>query len=194
MISIEQIKQLRHETAVSISECKKALEEANGDMEKAKGILRKKGKDLAGKKFGRDAKQGIIEIYIHPNKKIGVMIELCCETDFVAKSKDFQALAHEICLQVAAMNPLFLGEDDIPKEFLDKEKEIYKGQLKKSDKPKNIIEEIIKGKLNKRKKEICLIFQPWIKDETKSIKDLNEKEIAKIREKIVVKRFIRYEL
>ena len=148
MIKIEQIKQLREETGVSISECKKALEQANGDIEKAKEVLRKWGKELAGKKSEREAGQGIVETYVHPNKKIGAMVELRCETDFVAKSKDFKELAHEICLQITAMNP----EKD------------------------------------------SLLSQDWIKDDSKTIKQLVEEYIAKIGENIVVKRFERYEI
>ncbi len=147
MIKIDQIKQLREETSVSVSECKKALEETRGDFQKAKEILKKWGKETAQKKVERVANQGIIESYIHPNKKIGALIELNCETDFVAKNKDFQNLAHELCLQIAAM-----GE------------------------------------------EIPLLSQPWIKDETKTIKDLINEYIAKLGENIVIKRFIRYEL
>ncbi len=147
MISIDQIKQLREETAVSISECKKALEEAKGDFKKAKEILKKLGKDWALKKTTRKTLQGIIASYIHPNKKIGVILELNCETDFVGKSKDFQTLSHELCLQIAAM-----GED------------------------------------------IPLLEQPWIKDETKTVKDLIDEYIAKLGENITIKRFVRYEL
>jgi elongation factor Ts len=148
MISIEQIKNLRQETRVSVSECKKALEQAKGDSEKAKEILRKWGKELAGKKSERKAGVGIIEAYVHPDKRIGAMVELRCETDFVAKSKDFQDLAHELCLQIAAMDP----EDE------------------------------------------SLLSQSWIKDDSKTIKNLIEEYVAKIGENIVVKRFERYEI
>ncbi len=148
MVSIDQIKQLRQETLVSISECKKALEEAGGNFEKAKEILKKWGKELAGKKAERDVSLGIVESYIHPNKRVGAMVELCCETDFVAKSEDFKKLAHELCLQIAAMDP----EED------------------------------------------SLVSQPWVKDETKTIKELIEEYIAKLGENIKIKRFIRYEI
>lgn len=148
MISIGQIKQLRQETGVSITECKKALEKAKGDFDKAKEILRKWGKELAGKKSEREAGLGIVEAYIHPDKRIGAMIELRCETDFVAKSKDFKELVHELCLQIAAMDP----EKD------------------------------------------SLLSQPWIKDETKTIRELIDEYIAKLGENIIVKRFIRYEI
>ena len=146
MVTIDQIKQLRQETGVSISECKKALEKTKGDNEKAKEILRKWGKELAGKKAERDVSLGIVESYIHPNKRIGAMVELRCETDFVAKSEDFKKLAHELCLQIAAMDP----EED------------------------------------------SLVSQPWVKDETKTIKDLINEYIAKLGENIVVKKFVRF--
>jgi elongation factor Ts len=149
MINIEQIKQLRSETGVSISECKKALIEAKGDIEKAKEILRKRGQDFAQTKAERKTCEGIVETYIHPNGKIGVMVELCCETDFVGSCEEFRKLAHELCLQIAAMNPT---------------------------------------------SESSLLAQPWIRDESKAIKDLIDEYIAKIGENIAVKRFARYEI
>jgi len=194
MTNIDQVKQLRQETGVSITECMKALETANGDFEKAKEMLRKWGRELAGKKAAREANQGIIESYIHPNKKVGVLVEMRCESDFVARSADFQNLAHEICLQIAAMNPLFLKEEDIPDEFIDGEKKIYQEQLKNSGKPEKIVNQIIEGKLKKYKEQVSLMSQSWIKDEEKTIKDLVDGYIVKIGENIFVKRFIRYEI
>lgn len=194
MISINQIKQLREETGVSIMECKKALIESGGDIEKAKEILRKWGKVLADKKSNQEVRQGIIEAYIHPNRKIGVLLELRCETDFVARSEDFKKLAHELCLQVASMNPLFLDPRDIPEEFLAGERKIYQQQLKNSGKPQKIINEIVEGKLKKYSEEISLLSQPWIRDETKTIKELISDFIARVGENIVVKRFVRYEI
>jgi len=194
MITINQIKQLRQETGVSISECKKALEESNGDIEKAKEILRKWGKDLAGKKKEREANQGIVEAYVHPNRKVGAMLGLRCESDFVARSEEFQNLAHEICLQITAMNPSFVREEDIPEHFLDGKKKIYSEQVKDSGKPQKIVDQIIEGKLKKYKEEICLLSQAWIKDDTKTINDLVNEAIAKIGENIVVERFSRYEI
>jgi len=193
-ITIDQIKQLRQETGVSVMECKRALEEAGGDMEKAKEILRKWGKVFAEKKVEREVKEGIIESYVHPNKKIGVLVELRCESDFVARSEEFQRLAHELCLQIAAMRPLFLREEEIPPEFLDGERKIYQEQLKDSGKPEKIINQIIEGKLEKYKKEISLMSQPWIKDESKTIKDLLDVYIAKLGENLVIKRFARFEI
>lgn len=194
MVNIEQIKQLRQETGVSIIECKKALVATGGDLDKAKEVLRKWGRELAGKKSERETEVGIIDSYIHPNKKIGVIVELCCESDFVAKSEDFKKLAHELCLQIAAMTPLFLNEDDIPEKFLDGEGKIYQEQLKNSGKPQKIIAEVIEGKLKKYKEEISLISQTWIKDQTKTVKELIDEHVARIGENIIVKRFTRYEI
>lgn len=191
---MDQIKQLREETAVSITECKKALLESGGDIEKAKEFLRKWGKELAGKKSERTAEQGIIESYVHPDRKKGVLLELKCESDFVAKSEDFQNLAHEICLQIAAMKPLFVSPEEIPEEMLSSERNIYEEQLKDSGKPQKISDEIVAGKLEKYKKEISLLSQPWIKDQQKTVSDLISEQVAKIGENIVVKKFARYDI
>ncbi|MDD5606832.1 MAG: elongation factor Ts [Candidatus Pacebacteria bacterium] len=192
-MKIEQVKKLREETGVSITECQKALQETNGDEQKAKDLLRKWGKDLANRKSVRTASSGIIETYVHPNKKVGVMLELKCESDFVAKSTDFQELAHEICLQIAAMNPSFLKEQDIPQEILTKEENISKEQIKEN-KPKEIIEKIIMGKIEKFKKENSLMSQAWIKDPEKNINDLITEYIGKIGENIFIEKFVRFEI
>lgn len=194
MSSLEAIKKLREKTGVSLSLCKKALDETGGDIEKAKELLRIWGQDLAGKRGGRSTAQGVIEAYIHANKKIGVLVELRCETDFVARNKDFQDLAHELALQVAATNPLYVGPEDIPTEVIEKEKEIYQGQAKKEKKPKAVMNKIIEGKLEKYKKSACLLFQPYIRDETKTIQDLINEYIAKIGENIAVGKFVRLEI
>lgn len=194
MVNIEQIKKLREETAVSITDCKKALEETQGNEEKAKELLRKWGKDLAGKKVEKESKEGIIESYIHPNKKIGVLLDIRCQSDFVARSEEFETLAHEICLQIAATKPLFLKEEDIPKAFLDGERKIYEAQVKDSGKPQKIVDQIIEGKLKKYKDEISLASQPWVKDQTKTIKDLIDEAIVKIGENIVIRSFNRFEI
>jgi len=194
MITIDQIKKLRQETGVSITECKKALEESNGDFEKAKEVLRRWGRELAGKKSERETGEGIIESYIHPNKKVGVLIDLRCESDFVARSSEFQKLAHELCLQIAAMKPLFLKEEDIPEKFIEGEKNIYKEQLKDSGKPEHIVNQIIEGKLKKYKEQVSLLSQVWIKDDQKTIKDLIEEYVARLGENIIIKDFTRYEI
>lgn len=194
MVTIDQIKQLREETGVSPTEIKKALEEAKGDAEKAKELLRVWGKTVAGKKIARETKSGLIESYVHPNSKTGVLLDIRCESDFVAKSPDFKSLAHEICLQIAAMKPLFVSESDIPEEFLDGETKIYKEQIKDSGKPENIVKQILEGKLKKYRDEISLLSQPWIKDDSKTIKNLIEDIMAKVGENIEIKRFARYEI
>ena len=194
MVTIDQIKQLRGETGVSLNEIKKALKETDGDVEKAKELLRIFGKTLAGQKTERETKQGIIDTYIHPNFKTGVLIDIRCESDFVAKSLDFKNLAHEICLQIAAMNPLFISEQDIKEEFLDREKEIYKERLKNSGKPDKLVKQILEGKIKKHKESISLLSQPWIKDDAKTIKDLIADTVAKVGENVEVGRFVRFEI
>lgn len=194
MISIETIKKLRTETGVSISQCKKALEEAKGDLEKAKEILRKSGQEVSQKRSGKEAKSGLVDVYLHQNHQLGVMIRLRCESDFVARSEDFQNLAHELCLQIAAMNPRYLKAEDIPQEVIAKEKEIYTEQMKDSEKPQEIMTKIIEGKLQKWQKEIVLLSQPWIKDSSKTIGGLIEETISKLREKIEIDQFSRFEI
>ncbi len=194
MSSIEQLKQLREQTGISMIECKKALKEAEGDIEKAKEILREKGKEMIKGKESRGIGQGIIASYIHSGEKIGVLLKIHCETDFVAKSEEFRKLAHEICLQIAALRPLFVSPKDIPEEFLDGERKIYQKQFADSGKPQKIIEQVIEGKLKKYKEEVSLISQNWVKDETKTIGDLIEDYIAKLGEKIEIEKFTRYEI
>ena len=194
MVTIDQIKQLREETGVSPTEVKKALEEANGDIEKAKDLLRIWGKKVLDKKTSRDTKAGLIETYLHQNAQSGVLLDIRCETDFVSKSPAFKNLAHEICLQIVSMKPLFVKAEDIPEEIIDGELKIYKEQVKDSGKPEKISEQIIEGKLNKYKEGISLLSQFWIKDDTKTIKNIIEDTVAKVGENIEIKRFARYEI
>ncbi len=194
MVSLKNLKQLRAETGISISECKKALEEASDNLEKAKKILREKGQKMVKERAGKGTTQGIIASYIHPGAKIGVLLELDCETDFVARSEEFQKLAHELCLQVVAARPVFREAKDISQDFLDSERKIYQKQFEKSGKPEKIISQIIEGKLAKYKKSISLLSQPWVKDETKTIQELINEYGVKFGEKIAVKRFARYEI
>jgi elongation factor Ts len=194
MVTIDQIKQLRDETGVSVSEVKKALDQANGDPVKAKEFLRIWGQKVLSKKTSRETKSGLIETYLHPNAKTGVLLDIRCETDFVAKNPDFKTLAHEICLQIAAMKPIFVSEKDIPEEFLDGETKIYTEQAAGSGKPEKIVAQIIEGKLKKYKEEVSLLSQVWIKDDTKTIKNLIEDTVAKVGENIEIKRFARYEI
>ena len=194
MANIEDIKKLREETGASPNEIKKALEQSQGHLEKAKEILRMWGKNLAGKKTDREAMQGIIETYIHPNSKTGVLLDIRCETDFVAKSPDFKKLAHEICLQIAAMKPLFVKDTEIPSEVIEGETRIYNEQLKDSGKPENIVNQVLEGKIKKYKESISLMDQPWVKDDSKTIKNLVEESISKIGENIEIRRFARFEI
>lgn len=194
MVTIEQIKELRDSTGVSPVEIKKALAEANGDIEKAKELLRIWGKKVADKKTSNQTSQGIVDYYIHPNLKTGVLLDIRCETDFVAKSPEFKNLAHEICLQIAALKPLFVSENSIPEEFLDGEIKIYKAEIANSGKPENLVAQILEGKIKKYKESVSLLSQTWIKDDSKTIKNLVEDTIAKVGENVEVKRFVRYEI
>lgn len=194
MIDLNKLKQLREETGISLIECKKALEEADGDLEKAKEVLRKKGQEWSARKSSRQTKAGIIEAYIHANKKIGVLLDLRCETDFVAATKEFKDLAHDLCLQIAAMNPKFIKPDDIPEQTIEKEKEIYKEQFSKTNKPPEIIEKIVAGKIKQFKEENCLLTQAFIRDPEKTVAEVINETIAKIGENIVIKRFVRFEI
>lgn len=194
MINIDQIKELRDSTGVSPVEVKKALEQANGDIAKAKELLRIWGKKISDKKVARETSQGIVDFYIHPNLKTGVLLDIRCETDFVAASPEFKALAHEICLQIAALKPLFVSEDQIPAEVLDGEIKIYTEQSAESGKPEAIVKQMVEGKVKKYKESISLLAQPWIKDDSKTIKNLVEDTVAKVGENIEIKRFSRFEI
>jgi len=194
VISIDDIKKLRDETGVSPVEIKKALAEANGDADKAKELLRIWGKKIVDKKISRETSQGLIDFYLHPNAKTGVLLDIRCETDFVASSPEFKNLAHEICLQIAALKPLFISENQIPGEFLDGETKIYKAEIANSGKPENLVAQILEGKIKKYKESISLLAQSWIKDDSKTIKNIIEDTVAKVGENIEVKRFARYEI
>lgn len=194
MENIELIKKLRQETGISLSKCKKALEESDNDLDKAKELLRKWGEKLAQKRVGRETGQGIIEAYVHANKKIGVLVEVRCETDFVAKNKDFKDFVHELALHIAAANPQYLTEEEIPEEVLEKEKKIYKEQLIEEKKPKQVMDKILEGKLEKYKKEITLLSQPYVRDSERTIQDFLNEAIAKIGENITIQRFVRLEI
>ncbi|OGD39493.1 elongation factor Ts [Candidatus Azambacteria bacterium RIFCSPLOWO2_01_FULL_37_9] len=193
-ISIEQIQNLRVKTGSSILDCKKALEESNGDEKEAIDILKKRGRIIAEKKGVRATSAGIIDSYIHPNKRIGVLIELRCETDFVAKNSDFINLTHELAMHIAAMSPKYLKPEDIPQEILDEERNIFMAQVADINKPANIKEEMVDGKMKKRFSEICLFEQPFVKNPNQTTRELITEYIAKIGENIEVARFTRYEL
>lgn len=193
-MNLENLKTLREQTGISMMECKNALEEAGDDLEKAKKILREKGKEALKDRGDKQAGSGLIEAYVHANAKIGVLLEIRCETDFVAKSEDFKTLAHDIALHIAASKPLYVKESDIPAEAIEKEKAIYQKQFEESGKPDNIKEKIIEGKLKKYKEEICLLNQAFAKDQTLTIQNLIDQVRTKIGEKVEVGKFVRFEI
>ena len=194
-IDSKSILKLREISGAGIGDCQEALKSCMGDMDKALEFLRKKGAVKAAKKIAeRSTNQGIIEAYIHAQGKVGVLVELRCETDFVAKNDEFKQLAHDIAMQIAAANPLYLSPDAIPQEVIDKEKEIYREQMANEKKPANIIDKIIGGKLEKYYQEVCLLKQTFIKDENLTLETLIQQKIAKIGEKIEVARFVRFSI
>lgn len=193
-MSKEQIQQLRAQTGAGIMDVKKALEEAEGDAQKAKDILRKRGAVIAAKKGSREAKEGLVTSYIHGRGQVGVLLKLYCETDFVARTDEFKALARDIAMHIAAMDPEYLSRAGVPKDIINKEKEIYKEQFSDSDKPKDVVDKIIEGKLDKFMGEVSLLEQAFVKDQEKTIAKLIEEHIAKLGENIQVGDFTRYAL
>jgi elongation factor Ts len=193
-ISPALVKQLRERTGAGMMDCKRALEETNGDMDAAVEFLRKKGAAMAAKRSDRETNQGVVEAYIHAGGRIGSMVELNCETDFVAKTPQFKGLAHDIAMQIAAMSPLYISRDQISEATLQKEAEIYKTQAQNEGKPAAIAEKIAQGRLDKFFQEVCLMEQSFIKDSGKTIKDLIDEATASIGEKISIRRFQRYHL
>jgi len=186
------VKQLREKTGAGIMECKNALKETGGNLEKAVEVLRKKGITIAQKKSGRATNEGRIASYIHMGGKIGVLVEIGCETDFVAKNDDFKDFSQNIAMHIAAAQPHYVSADDVPASFIEKEKEIYREQVK--NKPAHVIDKILDGKIAKCCEEICLLEQPYVKDDSVKVKDYMTSIIARIGENIVIRRFVRYEL
>ena len=193
-ITKEMISELRKTTGVGILDCRKALQEADGDYDKAVDFLREKGMKKAAKRADRDASDGVVELYSHGDGRIGVMLEFNCETDFVARGDAFRELAHEIALQIAAASPLYIKEEDIPAEVLEHEAEIAKKQAEEEGKPANIAEKIVEGRLRKYKEEVCLMQQKYIRDDSLTIKDIIMDKVGSLGENIVVRRFQRWEL
>ena len=192
-ISAELVKELREKTGVGFMECKSALQESNGDIEAAIVILRKRGLASLAKKSGRETKDGLIGAYIH-NGKIGVMVEVNCETDFVARNPDFQALVKDLAMHIAASDPQFVSKEDVAEDVLVKERDIYASQARSTGKPENVIEKMIEGRMSKYYTEVCLLEQPFVKDPSISVRDHIAVHIQKIGENIQVRRFIRYRL
>ena len=193
MITSEMVRTLREKTGAGMMECKKALTESNGDFERAVSLLRQKGLASAEKKAGRMTSEGIIGSYIHMGK-IGTMVEINCETDFVARTEDFKELVKDISMHIAAANPSYISRDEVPQDVIEIEKEIYRVQIK--DKPQHVIEKIVEGKLDKFYTDTCLVDQIFIKDpeQKKKIKDLISDNIARLGENIVIRRFVRFQL
>ena len=191
-IELKQIQELRSITGLGMMDCKKALEEAGGNIEKAVELLRKKGAAVAQKRADRNTAEGIIQTYIHPGDRLGVMIEINCETDFVARNENMHKFAKDICLQVAAMSPTYVSPEDIEASFLAKERAIFEEQLKDSGKPAHVVEKIVEGQLKKVCAEICLLKQPFIKNEKMTVEQLLQELIAKTGENIRIKRFVRF--
>uniref|UniRef100_A0A7C4YIA2 Elongation factor Ts n=1 Tax=candidate division WOR-3 bacterium TaxID=2052148 RepID=A0A7C4YIA2_UNCW3 len=191
---MELVKELRARTGAGIMDCKNALEEANGDIEKAIEILRKKGIAKAAKKIGRVTKEGVIYAYIHPGNRVGTIVEVNCETDFVARTEEFLRFAKDIAMQITATNPVAVSREDVPEEVLNKEKEIYREQAKSMGKPDNVVEKIVESKLENFYKENVLLEQPFFKEPQKTIEEYLKETISKFGENIVIKRFTRYAL
>jgi len=193
-ITVEMVKELRSATGAGVLDCRNALVEAEGDFDKAVEYLRRQGIAEAAKKKGREAKEGVIAAYVHAGNRVAAMVELNCETDFVARTDQFQNLAKDLAMQVVASRPLYVQREDIPEEVIAKEREIYRAQMEEANKPPHILERIISGKLEKFFKESCLLEQPYIRDTDMTVGELIDHHIALLGENIVVRRFVRYEL
>jgi elongation factor Ts len=193
-ITAELVKKLREKTGVGLMDCKEALKHAAGDMEKAVEYLREKGLAKLQKRMGKVASEGVIASYIHTGGKVGTMVEVNCETDFVANTKEFQEFAKDIAMQITASSPLYVKREDVPEEEKEKEKNIYRKQAIESGKPEKIIDKIADGKMEKFYQEVCLIEQPFIKNQDITVKELMEELIVKMGEKILVNRFVRFQL
>ncbi|MBS5517182.1 MAG: translation elongation factor Ts [Clostridiales bacterium] len=193
-VSASDVKALREATGAGMMDCKKALTEADGNMEKATEILREKGLAAAAKKSGRIAAEGVVASYIHMGGRIGVLVEVNCETDFVAKTDQFQSFVRDIAMQIAASNPLYLSSEEVPQDTIDKEKEILRIQAINEGKPEKIVNNMVEGRIKKYFKEVCLLDQPFVKDPDKSIADYVKEQIAALGENITIRRFTRYEM
>lgn len=193
-INAAQVKELRDSTGAGIMDCKKALQESEGDIDKALRILREKGLAGAKKKGGRIASDGIIDSYIHLNNRIGVLLEVNCETDFVARNETFRAMVHDVAMHIAAVNPLYVSQEDIPEDVLEQEREINRSRALKEGKPEKVVDKIVEGRLKKYYEEICLLEQPFVKDPEISIAELVQRAIAAVGENIIVRRFARFQV
>jgi len=193
-ISATRVKELREATGAGVLECRKALEQWNGDLEKATAYLREKGLAKAAKKAERVVKDGRVEVYAHPGNRVGVILEVNCESDFVARTEDFKALVHDLALHIAFASPRYVRAEDVPAEVLEAQRAAFQSEAAATGKPANVLERIVQGKLDKFYDEVCLLRQPFVKDDKVKVGDLVTGAIAKIGENIVVRRFVRYEV
>lgn len=196
MVKIDKnlLQELRDRTGLGLMDCRKALEETNGDIEQAVELLRKKGAAVAVKRAGKETAQGVVTCYIHPGDQLGVMVEINCETDFVARTADVQQFAKDLCMHIAALKPLYLSESDVDQTFLEHEKDILKEQLKDSGKPEKMVNQIVEGKLRKLYSEICLLNQPFVKNDQFTVDQMVKEIIGKTGENVKVRRFARFEV
>jgi elongation factor Ts len=193
-IDIAKIQQLRDLTGLGMMDCKRALEETDGDIEKALELLRKKGAAVAAKRATKTTSQGLIQAYIHPGNQVGVLIEINCETDFVANTEDIKRFAHDVCLHIAALKPMYLSPEEVDPKFLEHEKEIMREQLVNSGKSAKIIDQILEGKVTKLYSDVCLLNQPFVKNDQLTVDDVLKELIAKTGENIKIRRFVRFQI
>jgi len=193
-VSATQVKELRESTGAGVLDCRKALQENNGDFDKAVAFLREKGLAAAAKKIGRAAREGAVELYSHGGGRVGVMVEVNCETDFVARTEQFRAFAHDLALQVAAANPRYLDVADVPAEIVESEKTIARNRAIQEGKPEKVLDKIVEGRMEKFYQEVCLLQQPFVKDESLTITELLKQTVATIGENVIIRRFARWEL
>jgi elongation factor Ts len=193
-VTAQQVKELRDKTGAGMMECKRALVEVEGDLEKAVKVLRERGLAAASKRAGRVTEEGLIGQYIHAGAKLGVLVEVNCETDFVARTTEFQELVREIAMQVAASNPLYVSREDVPEDVLAREQEIFRHQALADGKPERIVDKIVEGRVNKYYSEVCLLEQPYIKDSEMTVEELLKSKIATIKENITIRRFARFQV
>jgi elongation factor Ts len=192
-ITVDMVKELRERTGAGVLDCRNALQEVGGDFEEAEKLIKKKGLAVAAKKAEREANDGLVEAYIHAGGKLGVLVELNCETDFVARTEDFRELAHDLAMQVAGANPRYVAPEDIPEDVLEQKRQRQREEIGE-DKPEEIVQKIVEGKLSKYYQEVCLLEQPFIKDGEITVRDLMTSKIAKLGENIKVRRFARFEM
>jgi elongation factor Ts len=193
-ITAEMVKQLREKTGAGIMDCKRALAKADGDIDQAEMNLRKRGIDVARKKAGRKAQEGLIGAYVHPGSKLGVIVEVNCESDFVARTDDFQQLVHDIAMHVAATDPRFISKEDVDNEVLEKEREVQRARALDAGKPEKIVDKIVEGRMKKFYEEVCLLEQPFVKDNASTVGELITQMVSKLGENILVSRMARFKV